>query len=169
MVVKSEEGKMAVRAKKKGLSKRQAEALAVKLGILQDEIAEIERQSGLLDKREQVKVMRSSLTAYMVETDTSRIEAGPGKHARLIEATAERVWIAEDDDVPVDPPGKRSLKSIFDKATFLMLTKRVADPEKILEAVEEGLVATEDLAPAYYERMKAPYIRVFNAEQPSIH
>ena len=144
------------------MNKAQAEWIAGQIVELQEDIALLRLTSGIQEKESQVKALRDGLRDYMIESSTSRVKAGDNKYARLVESAKERIWIGTDKDVPAGMAGKKSLKSLLPRRLWMAVSKRVPDPQLILEAVERGDITLERIAPAYYERMKAPYVRVFN-------
>ena len=71
--------------------------------------------------------------------------------------------------MPEDAPkGLRPLKSLVSKEVWMKLSRRKADPEKIDQAVSDGLVTLDEIQPAYYERMRSGYVRIFEPEPVTV-
>lgn len=136
-------------------------------------LEELKQEHGISELEDEISEGKKVLAAVMGEHKLAQIE-GEGFHATLIKAVKARYWILTDDDeIPVGYKAK-SLKSIirkkhgpFSKGSISQrlwtryVTKRVADPEGIERAVAEGLLTQKEVAAAYIEEEKQPYVRIF--------
>jgi hypothetical protein len=108
--------------------------------------------------------------------DERKIDAIPmdGFYFRLIRRH-ERFWVGTRADMPKGAPKKaKPLKDIVagryvkrggkKVSLWNFLTRRIPDAEKINDAINEGLISEEELAPAYLERPQAPYLRKYDGE-----
>jgi hypothetical protein len=107
-----------------------------------------------------LEVKKERLRDFMGRKDMRRLDLGDDGYVNFIQAIGEHVWIANKSDIPKDAPeNARSLRSILGRELFQYATRRVADPKKIEQLIEDGEITEEQIAPAHYTRMRAPYIR----------
>lgn len=155
-------------------SKAEVKRALKRVGQLAAEIAEVEERHDLAGKRAEAVALKKAATDYMVENEIETLELDKtGKYARLIQSAHHRRWVlrTEDLDGAAPPPGFRSLRRILlnkfgagspnFKTAWKTATKQVPDPEGIQLLVAENFVTEKELAPAYVEEEKAPYLRVF--------
>lgn len=142
---------------------------------LQDEIAEVKAESGLDDLEKDLIAYKAALRDFMVRAKMDHVE-GPGFHGTLVKGAAGSRWITDEDDISdTDPARCKSLKQIIEekfgesvkrkgpaRRAWLKITKRVADPEAIEEAVNEKLLDVDEISPAWVEISRAPYLRIFD-------
>jgi hypothetical protein len=146
---------------------------------LQDEIAEVKAESGLDELEKDLTAYKAALRDFMVRSDIEHVE-GDGFHGTLVKGSGGSRWITDEDDrADLDPARCRPLKSIImekfgvntlkgkhpkvqeARKLFNRITKRVADPEAIEEAVNEKLLDVDEISPAWVEIQRAPYLRIF--------
>jgi hypothetical protein len=151
----------------------QKEAIEALTGVenLKAEIEELKREHGILDMEEDATEMKKAAQVWCVKTKTDYLKLPGGRFARLIQAVGKREWIWSKRDLPptVEAEGAIPLREIIlaeygdEKYRELSraVTKRVVDPEKLSEAVAEGKLEEDVIAPAYVEKLNAPYLRVF--------
>ena len=152
-------------------SKAEVKRALKRVEQLAAEIAEVEGRHDLAAKRAEAVELKKAATNYMVENEIETLELDKtGKYARLIQSAHHRRWVLTSYDLDgVDPPeGFTSLRVILRRkfgggfpAAWKIATKRVPDPEGIQELVKSGVISEKELAPAYVEEEKAPYLRVF--------
>lgn len=151
--------------------KTKAEAIKalVQADKLEREAKEMEIQYGISERRNKAKVIKSEVAHFFAAKGITAVELPTGATGRLIQSVQERVWVGTKEDMPVDAPeGLKPLKSLVSKEIWMKLTRRRPDPEKIDQAVADGLVTIDEIQPAYYERMRAGYIRIFEPEAVSV-
>ncbi len=137
------------------------------------EIAEIEEKHGIRDMQTQAVELKKAATTYCVDNDVTEIELGNGRYGKLIEQGHNRRWILSRADLSGDdqlPKGFKSLKQILKKkfpdvgkrkAILSRITTRTVNPQGIQELITEGVLREKDVAPAYIEDAKAPYLRIY--------
>lgn len=151
-------------------AKQAKEALGA-MRELQASIEEIEKENDLPEMRQDATEMKKAVQRWMEETEADQLQCD-GYHATLIRGNYDGRWIGTDEDL-VDAnspdgaiPLRRILKKKFDKAgakeVWQRITKRVVDPDVLDEVVAEGILAADEVAPAYVEKTKAPYLRIFD-------
>jgi hypothetical protein len=107
----------------------------------------------------------------MIEGDMDQVQ-GTGYHATLIRAGYDaRVVGTEDDLQPGDPPEVVPLREIIyrkfkhDKnlarRTWFACTRRVVVIDMLEEQVAGGVLTVDEIAEAYVQKEKKPYIRIF--------
>ena len=115
----------------------------------------IEAQEMMQDATE----MMRGAARYLREKNKKALALDDGQTFKLI-TQHTRIWVATEDDMPDDPPkGCMPLQDLVDKKTFMKLTRRVADPEKIQTAIGLGLIEEEAIEAAFIEIPKSSYLR----------
>jgi hypothetical protein len=155
-------------------SEAQVKQALKKMEDLAVEIAELESKHGIIDKRHDALQLKTAAQNFMLEKELDAIELDDGRYARIVRSYTDRHWVLTKDDLPENtaiPSGFKSLRQILSKkfgaksaifkSVWMTATKRVADPMGIQELVREGRVSEEELAPAYIERERAPFLRIF--------
>lgn len=142
---------------------------------LQNEIEEVKAESGLDELEKDLTAYKAALRDFMIRTNIEHIP-GDGFHGTLVKGSSGSRWITTDDDISEnDPERVMSLQACIEKKfkskvsekgskarkVWLKITKRVADPEAIEEAVNEKVLKVEDISPAWVELTRAPYLRIF--------
>jgi hypothetical protein len=154
-------------------SEKQAKAALSKYRAKKLEIEAARIEAGIPELEAEAEVLKESVTNFMVEKEVERIE-GDGFHSVLVQSMFDGRYIATSDDIrelkeiPTDRkliPLRQILKSRFKgddfKAMWNRVTKRVVDAEALEEVIAEGLMTVDEIAPAYVERAKKPYMRIF--------
>jgi hypothetical protein len=119
-------------------------------------------EHGITEMLAEADTLKQRATEFCVENEIERLELSNGRYGKLIESTQERVIVGTKDEMPVNAPRTlRPLKSLVSKEVWMKITKRVPDADKIEQAIGDGLLTLDDVAPAYFERMRKPYLRVF--------
>lgn len=144
---------------------------------LQAEIEELMKEHGIDEMMQDATEMKKAATAYAVKNKLEQIKC-KGFHATLIEQSYDTHFLAVDEDVreaqpTVDRPLK-SVKAILRKKFGPMtkgsksldiwkrVTKPVVDKAALDEVVGEGLLTVKEITPAFIEKKKAPYLRLFD-------
>lgn len=143
---------------------------------LQNEIDTLMRKHGITDLMEYASNLKKTTTEWAVSEYKGKefqIQ-GKGFHATLISQAYDSHFIGTKDDMPDEGPAGRTvvpLRTIIyrkfkdrakAKKAWMAVTTRVPDKAKIEEAVAEGLLAVDEIAPSFVEKRKAPYLRVFD-------
>jgi hypothetical protein len=142
---------------------------------MKDEIDEIKKESGIDEMELDCVELKRAVTAFMVENSLDRLNFKKGFHGTLVRATYGATWIGERSQLTDDAPGyavplkellTKKFKRSPDKAKkmWLRLTTRIPDPIKIEEAIAEGVITVQDVAPAWWEKDKSPYLRIFSSD-----
>jgi hypothetical protein len=120
------------------------------------------QEHGITEMLETAETLKKKATEYAASKGIKKLDLPDGRWGTLITSVHERVWVGTKADMPENAGAEvKPLKSLVPKEVWMKITKRVPDPEKIDAAVSEGLVTHDQIAPAYFEKMKAPFIRVF--------
>lgn len=141
---------------------------------LQDEIAEVKKETGLDDLEKDLTAYKAALRDFMVRNEMEAVE-GEGFHGTLVKGSGGSRWLTDDDDLTGDEPNRcRTLKLIIEekfgesvkrkgaaRRAWLKVTRRVADPEKIEAAVAEGVLDVDEISDAWIEIERKPYLRIF--------
>ena len=145
---------------------------------LKSEIDEVRKESGLDEMEKDAAAYKAAAQKFMIDMKLDHLQ-GDGFHGTLVKGTGGSTWIATDDDLTDKSPARcQSLQSIIEKKfkskvktkgskarkVWMKVTKRVIDPEKIEEVVNEGILDVDEIAPAWYETERAPYLRIFEDE-----
>lgn len=138
---------------------------------LQSSIEEIEKENDLPEMRQDAVEMKKAVQRWMEQADKDQLQCD-GYHATLVRANYDGRWIGSDEDlVDADSPeGAIPLKRILKKKigrpaykeVWARITKRVVDPSALDDVVAEGILSADDVAPAYVEKTKAPYLRIYD-------
>lgn len=142
---------------------------------LQDEILEVKKESGLDDMEKDLIAYKAALRDFMLSKDMEHVE-GDGYHGTLVKASGGSRWITDEDDLTGDEPSRvQTLQDCIEKKfgdsitkkgskarkVWMKITRRVADPDAIEEAVNEKLLSVNDVSPAWVELSRKPYLRIF--------
>jgi len=145
-------------------SKKQAvEAISLMLE-LEDAIRDLEKENGIDEMKMDSVELKKAATAFMTEKNAQALEIPKaGKVAKLV-AGFDGAWIETKADLKNagTPPGVKTLRAIVGKDLWLKITKRVLDPDKLAEAVATGAVDEDEIKNAYYEKPRAPYVRIYD-------
>ena len=148
---------------------------------LQDEIKELRAESGLDELEKDAVAYKAAAQNYMKTNGIKQIQCR-GFHGTLIEGFYGSHWIATPDDmtadallgaknrniVPLQTIIEKKFKSkVTDKGSkarkmWMKITKRVVDQNAIDELVQAGKLKVDEISPAWVEKEKAPYLRLFD-------
>lgn len=166
---------MAAKAKKKRPGKissfEEARQALRKMRDLNVEVKALMEEHGITAKMEQAAELKSAATNWAVETDTERIDLGKGVYGRLRRDKYGGTWIATTDDLENAPssavPLFEILKLKFKRKpqslehVWNLVTKRSVDPDALQKAINDGTLTTDEIAPAFYEKEKSPFIIIY--------
>ena len=140
---------------------------------LSDDIVALMEKHGIQELQQDAVELKKAATRYMEENEIDEVQLDNGQYGKLVRGAYDRRWIFSDDELSEAEMagGARSLRRILKKkfkknttafnAAIRAVSKRVADPEKIQDAVSEGIITENEIAPAFVEKEKKPYLRVF--------
>jgi len=148
--------------------------------LLKAEVEELMKEHGITEMMDDAAEMKKAATAWAVTqrrnpTDEFKIQ-GDGFHATLIEQPYDARFIATENDLTGDEPDNRDVIPLrrtirkkygpFKKGSkssrlWQRITKPVVMREALDEAVAEGLLSIEEVAPSFVEKRKAAYLRIF--------
>jgi hypothetical protein len=157
-------------------SLKEAQEALLGMRNLEAEIKELMDEHGITEMMQDATEMKKAATAYAVENNLDQIQC-KGFHATLIQQSYGTQFLATDEDVreaqvDTDRPLK-SLRSILRKKfgpltkgsrsleIWKRVTKPVIDKAALDDVVSEGLLNVKEITPAFVEKKKAPYLRVF--------
>ena len=131
-----------------------------KIDEFQEQVKKLAAEYGIDKVQFELPSKKQRLLDFMSRADMNRLDMGELGYVNRVQAISEHVWIATDADMSVSAPeGTRSLRSILGKELFMRATRRVVDPARLQELIDENEITEEEVAPAHYTRMRAPYIR----------
>jgi hypothetical protein len=142
---------------------------------LKAEIQALMDEHGISEMQEDAAEMKKAATAWAADTNTARIDLGSGRqgepYALLRRDKYGGKWIASSDDLDADTPAsaipliyilRQKFKDRKERSEIWnRVTKRQVDPESLNRVVQEGLLTAEDIAPAFYEKEKAPFLIIY--------
>lgn len=157
------------RKKAKGISTEAAARAALEEHrSLKLEAERLMAEHGITAKLEQADALKSAVTVWAVENEKEVINLSNGVYYRLRRDKYGGQWITTDDDLTTDMPGNvksmsRLLRVLIPnqekrKDVWLRITKRVVDPEKLARVILEGDLKAEEVAPAFIEKEKKPFL-----------
>jgi hypothetical protein len=124
------------------------------------EVAKLAKKKGIDQIRAEIPVLNQRVLRYMQEEGMRRLDLGDDGYVNFIQATGEHVWISTTADIPKDAPASaKSLRKILGKDLWTKVTRRVVDPKKIEQLIDEGEITEKQVAAAHFTRKRAPYIR----------
>jgi hypothetical protein len=128
-------------------------------------------EHGITKLQDQAADLKKAATNWAVETETDRIDLGSGVYARLRQDKYGGTWVATTDDLEGAPstaiPLFEILKLKFKRKpqtlehVWTLVTKRSVDPDALQKAINDGTLTTAEIAPAFYEKEKAPFIIIY--------
>src|SRR5215831_6612071 len=142
---------------------------------LKTEIDELKAEVGLDDLEKDAMAYKAAAQNFMIGKDIEQLQ-GDGWHATLVKGHGSSRWVTDDDDLD-GTEGDRvvPLKTIIEKkfkgsvkvkgkarSVWMKITKRVADHEGIEDAVSAGDLTVDEISPAFVEKERAPYLRLFD-------
>ena len=142
---------------------------------LKAEVETLMREHGISEMMEDASEMKKAATAWAANTDTQRIDLGTGRqgepYALLRKDKYGGKWIASSDDLDADTPAgaipliyilRQKFKNKTERSEIWnRVTKRSVDVDSLNRVVQEGVLSAEDIAPAFYEKEKAPFLIVY--------
>ncbi len=138
---------------------------------LRDEITELMQEHGIAEMQEDATELKKAATAWAANSGVNKIQLGGKVYALLRRDKYGGQWIATDDDFTDDIPPNvvpllRVLRSkIKNKQArseiWNRVTKRRVDPDALQRVIDEGVLTTEDVAPCYTEKDKAPFLMIY--------
>jgi len=146
-----------------------------KFQTLKAERDELYEEHGIKDMDEELVALKAAVTKFMADNKVEQIEC-KGFHGTLVKGYHGGHWLATDDDIsPGDHKTAKSLQAIIEKKfkskisvkgskarkVWMKITKRVVDHEAVEAAVADGTLNVKEIAPAWSEKEKAPYLRIF--------
>lgn len=154
---------------------KQAQEALKTMRELQASIEELMEEHGISEMMADAAEMKKAATHWAANSNTPRIELGNGRkgepYALLRRDKYGGTWLATDDDITSEAPSKAvSLQWILrkkyrDKTTrseiWNRITKRSVDTDGLKRVVDEGLLSDGEIAPAFYEKDKAPFLIVY--------
>lgn len=155
-------------------SQKQVISALTLMADLADEITELEEEHGIREMKQDAVELKKAADRYMIENGISEIDLKDGRMAKVVESAHDRHWVLLDDELEDDPiPGAKSLRSILkkkfkgDKEAFknimARVSKRIADPDGIQEAIADGTLNENEIEAAFVEKEKKPYVRVYGS------
>jgi hypothetical protein len=165
----------------------EAAKLLTTITELQITIAIARSKAGLDDLEARLDEAKSSLTALMAANGLEQVE-GAKHHATLIRQNYSSAFLATKDDIPTDRDELLSIGAISEDGSVRKLvslrtiirkkygpfkkgsksseiwkriTKPVVLPDAVEEVVAEGLLSIKEITPAFIEKQKKPYVRIF--------
>lgn len=146
-------------AQAKKLAKRVVE-LSDEIKAWNEDVKAWEKRDGIDKLRAEIPILNQRLLNFMQAKKMTKLDLEEDGYVNFVQATSEHVWISTTNEIPVDAPkGAKSLRKILGKDLWLRVTRRVVDPKRIEELIDEGEITEEQVAPAHFTRKRAPYIR----------
>jgi len=142
---------------------------------LRDESIRLKKQHGIDDMDAECVALKVAVTEWMVAEELDRLEISKTAHGTLIEQSYDSRWIATEEDMEgLDLPEAREvvpLKKILVrkfkrnpvkfKEVWARITKPVVVMDRVEEIVAEGIISVDEISPAFVEKKKRPYLRLF--------
>lgn len=135
-----------------------------------EEAQALMQEQGITELMQEATELKKAATAYCVAKGISQLDM-EDSYATLREDGYDRRWIATrkeladvsapDGAVPLYEIIRRGFTNIEGKEIWKRITKRVVDPEALQEVVDEGILSEDEIAPAFVEKKKAPYLRIY--------
>jgi len=118
-------------------------------------------EHGIDELYKEAERLKDEVAEFCISKKIDKLDIKGQRYGRVIQAVQERIWVATKDDIPEGVKGVKPLKTILSKELFMKVTKRVVDPVKLDEAVNDELITLDEISKAYVERMRKPSFRVF--------
>jgi len=137
-----------------------------------DEAQALMQEQGISELMQEATELKKAATAYCVAKGISQLDM-EDSYAQLREDGYDRRWIATRHELAAvsAPDGAKDLRSILQskfgghseqfKNVWRKITKRVISPEALQELVDDGTLDEDEIAPAFVEKKKAPYLRIY--------
>lgn len=150
---------------------KQAKEALLAVQELNEGITELQKEHGILEMMDDSMELKKAATRWAASKDAERIELGEGRYVLLRRDKYGGQWVATDDDVDASVPTSvvplRSIlkKKFKDAATFkevwMRVTKRTVDVDALQREVEDKILTADEIAPAFFEKEKAPFLRFY--------
>ena len=140
---------------------------------LEAEIAKRTVEAGIPELAALSAEYKSLVTEWAVNEKVERIEIDDTHHATLISQFYDSRFIGTADDltgeeakgvIPLRTLLRRQFGKEGAKEIWHRVTRRVVDRELVEEVIAEGILTVDDVAPAFVEKQKKPYLRIFVSE-----
>jgi hypothetical protein len=139
--------------------------------LLNLRVKSLMEEHGITDLQEEAAELKKAATEWAVKSDTERIDLGKGIYARLRRDKYGGTWVATDEDLEGAPASAVPLYEILRlkfpkkpqslKRLWASVTKVSVDPEELQRAVLEGHLTADEIAPAYWEKEKSPFLIIY--------
>jgi hypothetical protein len=155
---------------------------AFKLHLKREEqIAKKMSEAGIVKLMDESKELKKAASEFQIKKKLDRIELPDGRYAKRVVGGYDKRFIATDDELEAElgsfPDGARSLESILTEKfaskpkrrakIWARVTKTTVDKTALDAVVSEGLLSAEELAPAFVEKEKQPYVRIYGSGEES--
>jgi hypothetical protein len=143
---------------------------------LSNDIDALMAEHGITELTEKRDKLKSAVTKWAVSKNVEAIEIS-GAYGKVITAKNQSLVLADDGDIEhlgIARDGElKTLKEIIEekfgsvkekgpaRRLWNRVTRRVVDMEGLNEAVGDGLLTVDEIAPSYFQTWKAPYLRIF--------
>lgn len=159
-------------------AQQDAEKLLKKIAEKQLTLDVLKAESPIPPLEKEISELKERLTLLMLSKNIEQVQ-GPDCHATLIQQNYGGRFLATSEDVAEAQPEfrDRKLKSLCAiitkkygkgsdefKEIWGRITKRVILPDALEEVVNEGLLSVDEISPAFVEKTKKPYARIFKDE-----
>ena|SRR5215467_998472 len=151
----------------------QAREALIEMKAISQQITALMVEHGIPELQAQADALKSAATDFCVANDVETIPLTTNVYARLRKDKYGGTWVSTDadltEDTPVDvTPLRNILKKKFNSVRFrevwYEISKRVVDTEKLEKAVTDGTLTAEEIAPAFYEKDKKPFLIVYGKD-----
>jgi hypothetical protein len=152
---------------------------ALKLMAERQEAAQaLMKKHKITELMQEATELKKAATEFCVAKGIEKLDLGDS-YAGLREDGYDRRWIVDKGElVQFQLAGaanvidlKTILKKKFAKKgvsvtaefkeVWKRITKRVVDPDALQEAIDDGTLDEDEIAPAFVEKKKAPYLRIY--------
>lgn len=150
-------------------AKQAAKALKQHMDI-EAEISHRIEDAGIHELTSRSQEIKAAVTEWAVESETARIEIDDAHHATLIAQFYDSRFIGTAEDlrgdekagvIPLRTILRKKLGKVRSKEIWMQVTRRHVDRDLLEEVISEGIISVDDVAPAFVEKEKKPYLRVF--------
>jgi hypothetical protein len=156
-------------------TKKDAEKALRMMVELQEEVSALNKEHGITELMRDAAELKKAATAFCVAKGITKLDVGD-QYALLRQDGYDRRWIGTREEArelgtAEATPLRVILKEIFHgrddkfKEIWMRVTKRVVDPDALQEVVDEGVLDEDEIAPAFVEKQKAPYLRLYGKEE----
>jgi len=139
--------------------------------LLNTQVKALMEEHGIPQLQEEAQALKKAATEWAVKSDTERIDLGKGVYARLRRDKYGGTWVATDDDLDGAPATAVPLYEILRlkflkkpqtlKRLWASVTRVSVDPEELQRAILEGHITADEIAPAFWEKEKTPFLIIY--------